>query len=81
MLPLAVSRSAIGGDVTIPYERYGSYWSSSPYSSYVYAYSLSFTSSSVDVQGYTYRANGVSVRCFKNLYENSNYHIISFDYK
>ena len=80
MLPLALSRSAIGATISTA-DRYGSYWSSSPHSSYIYAYNLTFTSSSVDVQNYSYRANGVSVRCFRNSYEKTEYHTISFDYK
>ena len=69
MLPLALSRSAISATIISTDDRYGSYWSSSPHSSYVYAYNLTFTSSSVDVQNYSYRANGVSVRCFRNSFE------------
>jgi hypothetical protein len=81
MLPLVLSRGAIDATIISAADRYGSYWSSSPHSSYIYAYNLTFTSSSVDVQNYSYRANGASVRCFRNSYEKTEYHTISFDYK
>jgi uncharacterized protein (TIGR02145 family) len=47
---------------------YGHYWSASPYSSTSYnASGLHFTSGYVDVDYYSTRSNGFSVRCVKQI--------------
>ncbi len=62
-LPFAPFRGWNAGSVT-NLGSYGFYWSSSPVSTF--AYGLYFSSSSVDPSNGNNRADGFSVRCFKN---------------
>lgn len=65
-LPFAGERSRIDASV-YGQGSAGNYWSSSPYPSDVYySYNLSFNSSNVSPQIYSFRALGFSVRCFKD---------------
>ncbi|MDR2189823.1 MAG: fibrobacter succinogenes major paralogous domain-containing protein [Candidatus Peribacteria bacterium] len=64
LLPLAGSRICDAA-ASVSYQGYnGNYWSSSP--SGTYARKLDLTTSDVGAYDYNPRANGFSLRCFKN---------------
>ena len=68
-VPRAGSRSYDDASLT-DYGIYGYYWSSSPYGSTpYYTFHLNLNSSNVYTNFADNRANGYSVRCFKNSYE------------